>query len=99
MGNPFDALAIIDRTVTLTPDTKVIALTPQDPKALQAALVKLAQATSTAANPSSLYIQTAVAASSIRVGAQVTVIAAQNIKTLSAFTASEVQIQPTMTLQ
>ena len=87
MANPFDvSAAIVDRTVRIAADTKVIALSAKNSKII------------TSATSSSPYLETVVASSSIHVGDMVTVTAAQNIKALDTFTASEIQILPKMIL-
>lgn len=80
-NNPFDKSAINDRTVLIGDSTKIVKIA--------------ASATNTTQTQKSSHVVVIAATSSdIRVGDLVTVTAAENIKTLTEFTATEIQVLP-----
>ena len=87
--NPFETAQLIDRTVLLTANTKVTLSSPKDSKIVQQIMSQPRTSTST-----SLYNQTAVSASSLKVGDSVLVTATENAQNLAQFSAAEIQILP-----
>ena len=96
--NPFDDPALLDRVVMVTPATKITKTSPGDIGAFQAemeAFIKKTQegkgAGLTPPRPPQP-IKTTVEVSSIAEGAALTVTAAENIKTMKEFSASEINL-------
>lgn len=97
VNNPFDGPAINDRTIIIDANTKVMQLTGKDAATIQAEIAAFIKAKKTTQATTTLgYIKTTVNASSIQVGGSLVVTAGENVKTLSEFTATEIQIQPKM---
>lgn len=82
-SNPFDDQALLDRTVLVAPATQIFKLALEKPKG-----------TTTTAVQS--FIPTKVDISAVKIGDTLMITAPENVKTLKEFTASEIQIQPTL---
>lgn len=94
-ANPFADETIIDRTILVTPSTKIVVLVPKDSKFVEQQLLSKSDNTSISATvPSQIYDQRIVTASEIKVGDSLTVIALENVKNLKQFTPTEIQILP-----
>jgi len=78
--NPFDKNAIADRTVRITAETKIEKITHTDFAQQSKSVPRV--------------IKTTVPAASIVVGDTVTVIASENVKMITEFSATSVQILP-----
>ncbi|MHB0865946.1 MAG: hypothetical protein ACYC1Y_03550 [Minisyncoccota bacterium] len=102
--NPFDDPSLSDRTVLIGATTTVIRLVPKDPKVFQAemsAFVKTTQSpgsTTQKITPPDPFTRIPATVAEIAVGGSVTVFAAENVKTLKEFSASQVQIEGMATL-
>lgn len=97
--NPFDDGAFTKRTVTITKDTKIVALTQKDPKVMQSEMEAFTKAMQTGkgiaqpATPPEPFTRTPATVADIKVSSFVTVTATENIKTVKEFSASGIEIQ------
>jgi hypothetical protein len=96
--NPFDDPALLDRTITVNKDTKIVKVTMPDPKEMQAqmeAFTKAMKSGKAPATPPALPQpkETTIEVSAITVGDTLTATSAENIKTAKTFTATEIKTQ------
>ncbi|MHB1163222.1 MAG: hypothetical protein ACYCZZ_01710 [Minisyncoccota bacterium] len=100
--NPFDDPSLSDRTVLTDSSTVVVKLVPKDPTVFQTemnAFIKANPVPSSASNsptPPEPFTRTTVSAATIAAGDTLIVTSAENIKTLKEFSASQIQIQGTV---
>lgn len=98
--NPFDAPALLDRTIVITKDTKIIETSQGDMKAfrveMEAFMKKTQAGRGTGATRPSLPAPVSVTVDilSIKIGDTLTVTAVENIRATKEFSASEIQVQP-----
>lgn len=93
--NPFDDPALDNRTVIVTPDTKILKITPQDTEAFRVkmdAFMKMIQAGKGDGVPPQ-QTHTTVILSNIKVGDMLAIITIENIKSMKEFPASQIIIQ------
>lgn len=100
--DPFLDPSLLDRTIIVSGDTKIISLSQKDQKVVQAEMeefMKRVQSgvsmTQTVVAPEP-FTRVNVSISDIKVGDMIIVTASENIKTMKEFTASEIQITPMM---
>lgn len=96
--NSSDA-SLDSRTVLISAATKVVMLTPRDPKVVQAEMADFTKKVQAGANPETLtppdpFTRTAASASSIAVGDTVSVVASEDIASKKEFSATEIDILP-----
>jgi hypothetical protein len=99
--NPFEDPALGDRTVLITADTKIVKFVQKDSKAYQTELATFnASAASKVAGavPPVSFTQVALDKSSVQVGTMIVATASYNIKDAKEFIASEIQVQPKITI-
>lgn len=101
--NPFDDQSLNDRTVLVSADTKIMRNAAKDPKVFQAELASFiktyrpsATSTTNGVTAPQPYTQIVIDISSIKTGDSVLVKTLENVKAMSEFTASEIQIEPAM---
>ncbi len=94
-NNPFDDIALGERTVFIDNDTRIYSLSQKDPKVMQSEMDEFMKAVREGKNspPPQPYASSKASIEEIKIGDIINVTATNNVKTLAEFTASEIQIE------
>lgn len=94
--DPFEDPALLNRTVAIASDTKITKVTQKDEKTIQDEMVTFTKAShlsNIAVPPPSPFASGSATVADIVIGANITVVAVENVKTMKAFAATEIRVQ------
>lgn len=94
--NPFEDVALADRIVTFTSNTKIFRLIPKDPKVIQSEIKSIQEGKGSSLMASVPFTSIPATLADITSGSMLMVTATENVKDKKTFTASEIQIQQNM---